>query len=231
MGFFWAVVHPLVLLVAYTFVFSGIFNVRPAGSRTDSFALFLFAGLLPWLYFQDTLLRSCSSIVNHAHLIRKTLFPSEILPLAVALSNIITHLIGLLILCGVLLFNGLLGWTGLQSLLCLFFLVFLSLGLGWLTAVFQVFVRDTQQVVTVVLIFWFWLTPIFYTLEQVPERFRPLVRLNPLTYVVEGYRQALLEQQLVSAETLLILALAGSIAFVLGGIIFRVTKREFVDVL
>jgi len=231
MGFFWSVVNPLVLLSCYTFVFSIVFKIRPATSATDNFAVFLFCGILPWLYFQDTLIRCSGTILENSSLIRKTLFPSEILPLSLVLSNLVYHLIGLAILGVVLVWHGTVAWTALLLLAFLIPLMFLCLGLGWLVAVLQVFLRDTVHVLNVVLIFWFWFTPVFYTVDMVPERFRFFLKLNPLTAVVEGYREVLLERKVPALETIALVWVVAALAFVLGGLAFRTTKREFVDVL
>jgi ABC-type polysaccharide/polyol phosphate export permease len=231
MGLFWAIFQPLVLLLCYTFVFSIVFKIRAGTLTTGNFATFLFCGILPWLYFQDTVLRCCNSIVENSNLIRKTVFPSEILPIAMALSNAFTHLLGLAILVVVLVFSGLLAWTMLYLPVYLFLLVVLSLGLGWLCAALQVFLRDTYQIVSVMMVPWFWFTPIFYSLEMVPSALRPLIRLNPLTYVVEGYRCFLLEGRFPELSHLLILSAMAVSVFFLGGYVFRSTKREFIDVL
>jgi len=231
MGFFWSVIHPLVLLISYTFVFSIVFKIRPNLAQMDNFAVFLFCGILPWLYFQDTVVRSCSSVVDQAHLIRKTLFPSEVLPVTLALSNLVTHLVGFLILLLVLLYMGTIGWALLLLPVYLALLMLLALGLGWLLAVLQVFLRDTAQIVSVLLVFWFWFTPIFYELEMVPESFRFWIRMNPLSHVVEGYRTILLENRVPELGSWCWLAAWSLGAFVAGGILFRSTKREFVDVL
>jgi len=231
MGIFWSVIHPIVLLVCYTFVFSVVFKIRPYSSTTDNFAIFLFCGILPWLYFQDTVLRSCTSIVEHGHLIKKTLFPSEILPISYVISNLIMHLIGVAILVVVLIALGLFGWTIVFLPIYLALLMVMALGLGWLMACLQVFLRDTVQILTVVLVFWFWFTPIFYAVEKVPKVLQPLIRLNPLTSVVEGYRSVLLEHQMPSLSGLALLAVYAVILFVIGGSAFRRTKREFIDVL
>lgn len=231
MGFFWAVVHPLVLLVSYTFVFSLVFKIRPQSTATESFPIFLFSAILPWLYFQDTLLRSCNSVVEHAHLLRKTLFPSEILPVVTVLSNLVFHFVGLLILLIVLAAEGLLRWSSLGVVLYLAPLVVLALGLGWLAAALQVFLRDTLQVLSVLLVFWFWFTPIFYTVDMVPERFRFLLRWNPLSSIVAGYRGCLLEGVWVAWSELAWAWALAAAAFLVGGWVFRNTKREFVDVL
>ena len=231
MGVFWSVVHPLVLLASYTFVFSIVFRIKPDLEQIDNFAVFLFCGILPWLYFQDTVVRSCTSVVDHGHLIRKTVFPAEILPLTLVLSNLVTHLVGFAILLVVLLYYSTLGWAVLLLPLYLLLLMLLSLGLSWLVAALQVFLRDTAQILSVMMIFWFWFTPIFYQIERVPRVFRPWIEFNPLSHVVTGYRRILLENGLPDLGSLCWLAGWAVIVLLLGGLVFRKTKREFVDVL
>jgi lipopolysaccharide transport system permease protein len=233
MGFFWSVVHPLVLLISYTFVFSIIFQVqiRPLPGGNSNFALFAFCGMLPWLYFQDTVVRSCSAVVDHAHLIRKTLFPSEILPVSLALSNLVTHLIGFGILLIVLVALGLVGWNAFWALVFLLLMVLLAVGLGWLAAALQVFLRDTAQVLSVLMVFWFWFTPVFYEIQRVPDPYQQWIRFNPLFYVVEGYRRALMENRPPDLHSLVALFVLSLVAFAVGGFVFRNTKREFIDVL
>lgn len=231
MGFFWAVIHPLVLLVSYTFVFAVVFKVKVPEPVPANFPIYLFCGILPWLYFQDTLLRSSTAVVDNSNLIRKTIFPSEILPVTVVLSNLVTHLVGFAILLLCLVYLGTLGWPALLLPVYLFLLALLSLGLGWLFAAMQVFLRDTSQVLSVALILWFWFTPIFYQASAVPKPFAPLLRLNPLGYVVEGYRDLLLLGRLPDPASLGWLTLAALVAFFAGGFVFRNVKREFVDVL
>ena len=231
MGLFWAVIHPFALLLSYTFVFSIVLQLRLATGPTDNFALFLFCGLLPWLYFQDTLLRSCTSVVDQRNLVQRTLFPSEILPITMALSNLVTYLLGTVILLLVLVYLGLLGRAAMLLPLTLLPLVLLSVGLGWLVAALQVFLRDTVQILTVVLTLGFWFTPVFYQIEMVPELLRGLIRVNPLTHVVEINRSLLLENSVPGVESWGILAGYSAVAILVGGVVFRATKREFVDVL
>ena len=109
MGIFWSVIHPLVLLVCYTFVFSVIFQLQlqhPLAPKlgVGSFAVYLFCGILPWMMFQETLTRSSNVLVDNANLITKTLFPSEILPVAVLMANLVNHLIGVAIFLVIILF-------------------------------------------------------------------------------------------------------------------------------
>ena len=231
MGLFWSVIHPLVLLAAYSFVFSVVFQVRDFSRDTDNFPLFVFCGILPWLFFQETVLRCCYSVTEQRHLLRKMVFPSEILPISVTLSNLVTHVLGVLVLLVVLGYLGLLSWTALLLPVYMILLAIFALGLGWLMAALQVFLKDAAQLLSVALVFWFWLTPIFYSLERVPARFRPLLLVNPLTYVVEGYRSLLMFQAIPSATHLGALCLLTLVSFLIGGWVFRATKRDFVDVL
>jgi len=233
MGFFWSVIHPVVLLCSYTLVFMGIFKIRPLpDSGTTSFPLFLFCSILPWLFFQDVLQRSSTVIVENSNLVTKTLFPTEILPLTVLLAGVVNHVIGFAILLVVLLLS-----IGKLSVLVLlvpvYFLVLsiFTLGLAWMVAALNVFVRDTAQVLSVILTFWFWITPIFYSVEQFPERYAFLVRLNPLAHIVVGYRDCLLRMRLPNLGTLAVLAAVSMALFAAGGLFFRHIKREFVDVL
>jgi len=234
MGLFWSVIHPIVLLVCYTFVFAIIFEMRPRPDThgTSNFALFLFCGILPWLYFQDAVQRSSTTIIDNANLVTKTRFPSEILPLVALLSGFINHMIGFAILLCIIFFA--IGKVSVFILLVpvyLLLLMLFTLGLSWFVASLNVFVRDVAQVITVVMTFWFWFTPIFYTLDMFPEKLSFLVYFNPLAHVVIGYRDCLLRMQMPDMGILGALAVVSLVVFISGGLFFRTTKREFVDIL
>jgi ABC-type polysaccharide/polyol phosphate export permease len=232
-GWLWALVHQMVLLASYTFVFAVIFKVRPGPEAgTSSYAVFLFAGLLPWLLFQDTVQRSAHSMVDYANLITKSVFPSELIPIAIFLSNVLNHLLGVLILFGVA--AALSQKIGLQLGLLPVYIVLLglfTLGVSWLVSSLNVFLRDIAQVLTIVLTFWFWFTPIFFTPDRLPERLRFLADWNPLAAVVSGYRSCLLSSHWPSGWDLARLAAISLGTFVVGGLFFRHTKGAFGDVL
>ncbi|MBI3940140.1 MAG: ABC transporter permease [Acidobacteria bacterium] len=232
MGLFWSVIHPLILLASYTFVFSVILKVG-ADRRwgINNYPLFLFSGILPWLFFQDTLLRSTGAILENTQLIKKTLFPSEILPLSILAANLLNHAVGLCILLGVLAWYKPLTWPVLLLPLFLFGLALFTVGISWIAAALNVFFRDTAQVLSVLLTFWFWFTPIFYLPGMVPQRLRPWLAVNPLAQVVDAYHQALLFDRAPSLRSALLLYAAGLLAATAGGMFFRVAKREFADVI
>lgn len=232
MGFFWSVIHPLVLLVSYTFVFSIVLK-QPLGpsAGTTSFAIYLFCSILPWLLFQETLARSSNVIVDHANLITKTLFPAEILPLSVLIANLVNHFIGMAIFLTIVV-------VFLQKVSFLFFLapayllalLLFSLGLSWFISSVQVFLRDTAQIVSVVLTFWFWFTPIMFD-EKRLQKWAFLMRINPLAEVVTAYRKCFLSFELPALKGLLFLYGISITVFIAGGLFFRYTKRSFADVL
>jgi lipopolysaccharide transport system permease protein len=233
MGVFWSVIHPIVLLASYTFVFHIIFGLKPLpDTGTTSFALFLFCSILPWLFFQETLQRSSTIIIENANLVTKTLFPSEILPLVVLLSSFVNHLIGFSILLVIIFFT--LGKVSLFILVVpvyFFLLMLFTLGISWFVSSLNVFVRDVSQVLTVILTFWFWLTPIFYSIDRFPRQLLFLVRFNPLAHVVIGYRDCLLRMRTPDLRILALFAVTSMAVFAAGGIFFRKTKRDFVDIL
>ncbi len=226
-GWLWGLIHPLVLLASYTFIFDVVMK-----SGQPHYPLVLFAGMLPWLLFADTVQRSAGSLVEQANLITKTMFPSEIVPVAVFLSLLISHVltVGLFaIVAGVILGHGnpMLVWLPAFVL----FLGMFGIGLGWIAGALQVYLRDTAQIVTVVMTFWMWVTPIFLQEKQFPAKFQFVIRANPIAYVVRAYREMILGQASPAVSDLGWIALFGTVTFVLGGLVFRYLKRGFADVL
>jgi lipopolysaccharide transport system permease protein len=229
-GFMWTVVQPVVQLLTYWFAFL-VLNVK-AGPDTDnvSIPVFLFCGILPWFLFTDTVLRSCSVITDNASLITKTVIPAEILPMAITLSNLVNHAIGLAVLLAVLLAFGTIPISALGVLLYLPILVLFAQGLGWIVAGLQVFVRDTVQVLGIALSVCFWLTPVMYRPERLGD-YQYLAMLSPVAVVVTGYRNSLLGLSQPDAKYVVLAAGVSITVFLVGGLIFRQTKPAFADVL
>jgi lipopolysaccharide transport system permease protein len=232
-GWVWGLIHPLVLLLSWTFVFSVCMKAKlPAGEVTQNYPLFLFAGMLPWLLFSETVNRSASSLLDQANLITKTVFPAEIVPLSIFLSALVSHLMALVLVMTVV---GI--WENQFSIFVLLLPLYMLLvglfavGIGWIVASLHVYLRDTAQMVSVLLTVWFWITPIFISAEQFPERWRFVLTGNPLSFVVRAYRDLLLSNRLPDAADLLLVTVYATATFVLGGLFFRHMKRGFADVL
>ena len=230
-GWVWGLIHPLALLISWMFVFQICMRVPPPPG-VSNYPLFIFAGMLPWLLFSETVQRSASSLLDSANLITKTVFPSEMIPVSVFLSTLMSHLLALVLMIAA---TGV--WINQISvfliLLPFYFVVvgLLAVGWGWIVASLHVYLRDTVQVVSVVLIFWFWLTPIFITPQQFPRWARFLLVANPLYYVVRGYRTILLSSGVPDLGDLAIATAYGAAVFLAGGLFFRHMKRGFADVL
>ena len=232
-GWVWGLIHPLVLLLSYTFVFSVCMKAKlPPGEVTQNYTLFLFAGLLPWLLFSETVQRSASSLLEQANLITKTIFPAEIVPLSIFLSALVGHLMALVLVIGAV---GI--WENHLSLfivllpLYMFLVGLFAVGIGWIVASLHVFLRDTAQLVTVLLTIWFWITPIFISDDQYPQRLRFILTVNPLAFVVRAYRDLLLSSRLPDPWDLALVTAYATATFVAGGLFFRHMKRGFADVL
>lgn len=231
-GFLWSVIHPVVLLVSYTFVFTVIFH-QDLGPEygTTNFPIFLFCGILPWLLFQDTVIRNCSVITDNAPLITKTVIPAEILPISITISNLIHHLIGMAILIAAMIVFYNLHLSILWILLYMPMLLMLAQGLGWMVAGLHVFLRDTIQALQILMFLWFWFTPVLYPIEGVPENLRFLFHLNPVALIVTGYRSSLLHLNQPGFNQTMAVMIVSIVVFVLGGLLFRQTKPAFPDVL
>ena len=230
-GWIWSLIHPLVLLVSWTFVFQFCLGMKgPEG--VPSYPLFIFAGMLPWMLFSETVQRSAPSLLDQANLITKTVFPAEIVPVSIFLSTLISHLIAVLLMVAAM---GV-GYNQISIFLLVlpFYMLatgLLAVGLGWVAASLNVFLRDTAQLVSVVFTFWFWLTPIFIEEDRFPGKARFLLAANPLYYLVRAYRAVLLYATMPSPRDLAIAVLFGAAIFVCGGLFFRYMKRGFADVL
>ena len=231
-GWLWTLLQPLVLLLSWVFVFQWCLRIPPPAGAGSSYTLYLFCGYLPWMLFQETVQRSATSLVEQANLITKTVFPSEIIPVSLFLSSLLSHGLATGIAVVVISFM-----TQHASVLLLFLPIYtvllglFTIGVSWIVSCLQVYLRDTAQVVIVMLTGWFWITPIFVDADKFPEGARFLVRYNPLAYVVQAYRDLLLTYTIPSPESLLKLALIAVLTFVAGGLFFRHLKRGFADVL
>jgi len=234
-GWLWGVIHPLVMLLCWVFVFRVCMKFElPKDAPTENYVLFLFVGNLPWLLFQETIVRSSASLLDHSNLITKTVFPSEIVPVSIFLSSLIHHMIAIgLALAAIGIWDG--GLSPMSWFLPIYIVLtgMIAIGFGWMAASLNVYLRDTGQVVQVALMLWFWVTPIFILPEMVPAQLRFLVRWNPMSYVVKGYRMLLLDDRMEWPHwgEIGVLVLFASVIFVTGGMFFRHLKRGFADVL
>ena len=232
-GWLWGVVHPLVLLWSWYFVFKICAGLKLApGALTSNYWMYIFCGMLPWLLFQDTVTRSASALIEQSNLITKTVFPAEVVPVSIFLSSLIHHLIalGLAMICAVIFEKEL---SPMIVFLPLYMVLvgFLGVGVGWIASSLHVYLRDTAQVVTVVMTLWFWMTPIMINEQSIPKRFHAVIALNPMSTIVRAYRERLLSPSWPQWHEMAILTAYCAGVFIAGGLFFRHLKRGFADVL
>lgn len=232
-GLFWSVIHPLIMLALYTFVFSTILKLRVGAEEgTRNFAVYLFCGMLPWNAFAEALSRSSGVVLEHANLIKRTVFPAEVLPVYLVLSGIINELIGLAILFAALLLTGhhlsplVLALPAVMLLQITF-----TVGLAWIVAGTTVFIRDLGQILGVALTLWIFLTPIFYPPSLMPEQWRFLLNLNPIYGLVEAYRSLILLGRPPAWPSLSVLGACALTAFLIGHRVFVRMQPAFADVI
>jgi ABC-type polysaccharide/polyol phosphate export permease len=192
LGFFWTFVNPLLLLLVYSFVFTTIMPNNVPG--VQPYALFMFCGILPWTWFSSSLSEAAGSLISGGNLIKKVLFPAEILPLVRVLANMVNYLLGLLILIPCLIyyhrlhlsFNLL--WFPVAVVVQLVFTGALALILASLTVHF----RDIRDLLANILMLWFFATPIIYPwFQENVRRFKFLFDVNPFTHIVISYQEIL----------------------------------------
>ena len=231
-GLIWAVVHPLLIILVYWFVFSVGFKITPPGGAP--FILVFLSGFIPWTIFNETLVSNTRVIQANSHLVTKTVFPTEILPVVRLLVSLVTHFIMLFVLMIIIFISDIsFSIYNFQFLYYLFALTILTLGLSWLLSSINLFFRDTAHILQALLPLWFWLTPIVWFREMIPQQYQWLLDLNPLVYIVEGYKKSFIYyspfwEDISSAAYFWSI---GIVAFVVGGLVFRKLKPEFAEVL
>lgn len=218
LGLMWVVLNPLFVVLLYSFVFSVILKIRGQGYDAQySYAVFLLAGMIPYLAINDVIQASASCLQQKKDLMLKAVFPAELLPINCVVISIISEAITLImVLCLALYENE---WQFQIMWLLLPLLVFLrllfSLAIAWWVSILSVFVPDIRQVLNAVLPAWMFLTPILYAKEQAPEYFQTLQNFNPLFYIVDAYRAIILQASWpdinlwISFSVLIILNLIG----------------------
>ena len=222
LGFFWSFINPLTLLLIYSFVFTVVIR-RKAGSDLEPFALFMFCGILPWTWFSSSLLESSNVLIAGGNLIRKVLFPAEVLPIVTVLAGLAHFLLGLPILALAFAYYGRpifppdVIWLPLIVVVQLA----LTLGLALMLSALTVHFRDLRDILSNLLTLWFFATPIVYSITDAPEAVRPLLYLNPFTHLAVAYQEVLFRPgPFTEWPRLLLLAAASLLVLVAGYTVF-----------
>lgn len=219
LGFLWSFVNPLLQLLTYGIVFTYMLPVKRS-SIVEPYFVFLFCGILPWTWFSTSVLESAAVLISGGNLIKKVLFPAEVLPVVVVLANLVHFLLGLPIVLFFLAINGrLTPWALLLPLPVLVQLV-MTLGLALFVSALTVHFRDVQDILNHLLHLWFFGTPIIYFYATANPRLLALLRFNPMTHVIISYQQLLFLGSFDHSRGLALAAVMAVLLFVLGAFLF-----------
>ena len=218
LGFFWSFINPLLLLLIYTFVFTVVLpGTHP--TEIEPYALFMFCGILPWTWFSTSLLEASGVLISGGNLIKKVLFPAEVLPIVTVLANMVHFFLGLPILAAFLIYYRVplnleeLAWFPVVVATQLV----LTLGLALIVSALTVHFRDLKDILANLLTFWFFATPIIYPMSMAPGVGRVLLNLNPFTHLAVSYQEILFYDGPYGHWRWLLALLVASAGLFLGG--------------
>ena len=226
LGFLWPFLNPLLQLAVYTMVFSMIMR-----AGIEDYYLFLFVALIPWIFFSTSLAGGAGCILAQQDLVKKIYFPREVLPVSYVTSQFVNMLLSFLVIFAVLLAAGYSLLPG--AVLCLPIIMaveyVLAIGFTMIMSAVTVYIRDLEYILGILTMAWQFLTPVMYSLEQVPEEIRWVFQVNPMTHVITAYRDILYYGKMPRLETLLSAALTGTGMLFAGWYVFQRLQRRFAE--
>lgn len=225
LGFLWSLLNPLLMLVVYTVAFKYVMKFK-----VENFTVFLFSALMPWTFLSSALSMGSVSITENSNLVKKVYFPREVLPLSVVLVNLFHFFLTFVVLIPALIFFNIYpNFTFLFLLVLILFQTLFVLGLTLIFSALNVYYRDIKHFLEVVLQLWFWVTPIIWSIDLIPEKFRNLTYLNPFTPFVTAYRDVILRNNMPSLLTVTAVIALGVLVFLLGAAVFQKKQRRFAE--
>lgn len=232
LGITWAFIQPSITILIFWFVFQVGFKAQPVDNVP--FILWLVAGMVPWFFFADALSNGTNSIIESSYLVKKVVFRISLLPIIKIMTAITIHFFFILFMIGMFLFYGFdfsIYW--LQVFYYMFAVIILLVGLSYLTSSLIVFLKDIGQFVTMILQFGFWITPIFWTMHMIPEKYHHLIEFNPMLYIINGYRDSFINHVWFWTDMRLTLYfwVLNFIILISGVFVFKKLQPHFADVI
>lgn len=226
LGFLWNFVNPLLQLAVYTIVFSTVMRIS-----MDKYYIFLFVGLIPWIFFSNSLSTSAASIVGAGNLIKKIYFPRAVLPIASVISSLVNMLFGFVVIFAILIFSGFGISIGALLYLPLVILIelLLAVGLALFVSSLNVYFRDLEHIIEILVMGWFYFTPVIYTIEMIPAKYLTLFSLNPMFAVIISYKDILYYKTAPQIVPLLITGIESILLIIAGVFVFNKLQRNFAE--
>lgn len=225
LGFLWTFINPLLQLAVYTMVFSVIMR-----SGIEKYYLFLFVALIPWIFFSTSVQGGSMCVLTQSSLVTKIYFPRQVLPISYVTTAFVNMLLCFLVVLAVV--GLIIGW----NLLALLYLIpvmlveyLLALGMALLFSGLTVFLQDMQYILNIIVMAWQFLTPVMYSIEQVPEKLQWVFYLNPMTAIILAYRDILYYKTVPQLETMTLALVMGLVFLVFGWFAFEKMQRHFAE--
>lgn len=225
LGVLWSFINPLLQIAVYALVFQVILR-----SNIENYAVYLCCALIPWQYFSNVVIRGAAVVIDNGNILKKVYFPREILPISLVTSEGVNFLISTLIILGFVLVSGI----GLSVNVLWYFLIIIiqyivSIGVSLIVSSLSVYFRDLLHLLGVVMQLLFYATPIVYSINDVPPGFQWLLKLNPMTYLIDGYRAIFYQKVMPDFSSLGRALIMGIILCVVGYVIFRKLEKGFAE--
>ena len=226
LGFLWTFINPLFQLIVYTVVFSFILK-----TNIERYYLYLFVGLIPWIFFSSSITVGAASVVSQKDLIKKIYFPRMVIPISYVTSCFVNMLLCFIVIFAVIIFSGVgVNFLALLTLPVIMAVEYLlALGMALLASAVTVYFRDLEHILGIISMAWMYMTPIMYDKAIVPERLLPVFNLNPMTHVIECYRDVLYHKQIPDLTSLLSAAGLGILFLFIGCIVFSKLQKHFAE--
>ena len=229
LGSWWLILSPLLLLGVYVTVYVVIFRLKPAGMTTAQYVLYIFAGLIPFFGISEGLSAGTGSLVAHKSILKSTVFPAEIIAVRAVLASQSTFVFGLMTVCvsAALFLKVSATFIVIPIVICL--QLMFVVGLAWILSLTNILVRDVQTVIGYVLMMLMMLSPIAFTPEMIPDTVKPLIWLNPVSYYVHAYQEAIVFGRLPGTDKLVVLGALSMACFTAGYAFFVRAKAIVTD--
>ncbi|MFA5362816.1 MAG: ABC transporter permease [Candidatus Omnitrophota bacterium] len=222
LGVWWALVTPLLLAASINVVFKGALKIT-----IPHYTFFVLAGILPWFFFSNALLESTNSFQVNASVLRQSVLPREFIPAAAVLANLFNYLLGLVCLLPFfIILHPAKSWFFPYLIPVILLHFIFVLGLGLFFSSLSVFFRDLAHFLNIFFMVWFWMTPVFYKMDMIPFPYRWMMLFNPVSYYTEAYQRILVEGNMPSGFTLLVLLLTAAVSFLGGYSFFLKNENE-----
>lgn len=225
LGVLWSFINPLLQLLVYALVFPFILRVQE-----ENYIMFLFTALIPWNFFSTTVSQSTSVIISNGGILKKVYFPREILPISIVLSGALNFLISCIIIVIALLISGIgLSQYILFLPIILMVQILITLAIVFVLSAITVYIRDLEYFINVLLQLWMYLTPVLYSINLIPDKFLKILYFNPMTQIINSYRNIFYYKTMPDVRALVIWFCIGMVGVIIGYSIFKKCEKRFAE--